>query len=452
MAHSPSELLFFSIYLPGYDNALFLHGPLYDAKRRFFTHKYTVHSDGTAFISGVPVSFSGTIHKHSLSWEVCAGKIYLEKAYPCRGGYTILYRNLKDILVCKAIFSRNHEWLSSSYFLEGDSENPAVVLTPKAHDNQIHMQTFDPLTRACTSLSLYSCPAAFGTQTHSILNSTIGEPRLYAATSKGDFCYCPIEEVEKRNDLARQITFGTYHAAPVWPEEDPLEAELMPEEIPVPILSAKETDGEIEPTEKAVKDEVSAVVSDNYLYYGSLNENGQRDGHGRTAQPDGTTTYDGTYEKDQRHGFGVYYYKNGQPCYVGAWEHNLRQGLGISFRSDLNGYHIGTWKEDSPCGKSTIFDKDGNLRFSGQIENGKKEGLGIMRSAKDGSVFIGKWKNGVQSGIGSAFDAQGNLVYTGEWKNGKRHGKGTEFDENGKIVFTGEWRDGTYFDGIFMPE
>ena len=67
-----------------------------------------------------------------------------------------------------------------------------------------------------------------------------------------------------------------------------------------------------------------------YYYYGQTDEDGRRNGYGRTAMKNGHTAYDGTYTGDLRNGFGVYYYRNGKVCYVGDWKNNhkhLHQGF-----------------------------------------------------------------------------------------------------------------------------
>lgn len=175
-------------------------------------------------------------------------------------------------------------------------------------------------------------------------------------------------------------------------------------------------------------------------------------GHGRTAQANGLTAYEGGYMNGKRDGFGSYYYKDGNLCYAGFWKDDKRDGLGVSYRNSDHALHVSSWKKNHPGTFATLFDKTGNLKFGGRIINGKKQGVGFSYNEKDGTVFVGKWVDDKQTGHGSKFDAQGNLLYTGQWKNGIREGSGISFDRYGDIVFSGEWRNDKQYSGILYKK
>lgn len=181
-----------------------------------------------------------------------------------------------------------------------------------------------------------------------------------------------------------------------------------------------------------------------YYYYGELNENGKRDGKGRTAMQNGSTAYDGGYSNDLRNGFGVYYYRNGKICYVGDWKDNHRNGVGISFNHKDRSMYVGGWENDCPIGMGAKFDESGNLTFAGRYENGTREGVGMVYNPTDGGVFVSRWENDRLSDRGTVFDAMGNLVYNGSWKKGTRNGMGTQYDKKGLVVYSGEWKNGKY--------
>ena len=183
---------------------------------------------------------------------------------------------------------------------------------------------------------------------------------------------------------------------------------------------------------------------DSYSYYGGLDENGKRDGRGRTAMQNGLTAYDGGYSNDMRNGFGVYYYRNGSICYVGDWKDNLRNGVGISFEHSNRSMYVGGWENNCPIGMGAQFDKNGNLAFAGRYENGTREGIGMVYNPEDGGVFVSRWENDKLSKKGTVFDSMGNLIYNGSWKKGTKNGMGTQYDKNGLVVYSGMWKDGKY--------
>lgn len=152
--------------------------------------------------------------------------------------------------------------------------------------------------------------------------------------------------------------------------------------------------------------EPDAVISnqqDTYRYYGETDENGKRDGYGRTVMQNGLTAYDGHYENDMRNGFGCFYYKNGGFCYVGQWLDN------------------------------------------------KKNGMGVCRRDSDGVIQLGKWKDDKSVGVAARADDKGNITYVGKYKNGKRDGIGVTFDENSNPVVA-LWKDGTVVQLLYKSD
>ena len=100
-----------------------------------------------------------------------------------------------------------------------------------------------------------------------------------------------------------------------------------------------------------------------YMYYGDVNENGNRDGYGRTAIFNGKTAYEGGYKDDKRDGSGSYYYKDGSLCYSGEWKNNKRNGVGVGISSRDKSIHVGTWKDNLPCGNGVRLNGDGTIKF-----------------------------------------------------------------------------------------
>lgn len=99
------------------------------------------------------------------------------------------------------------------------------------------------------------------------------------------------------------------------------------------------------------------------MYFGELDNNGKRNGYGRTASENGRTTYEGNYVDNKRDGIGAYYYKDGELCYYGEWKNNKRDGFGIGISSVDKSAHIGRFIENKSDGNGVRIDKDGEIRF-----------------------------------------------------------------------------------------
>ncbi|MCH5297713.1 MAG: hypothetical protein J1E85_08585 [Ruminococcus sp.] len=135
------------------------------------------------------------------------------------------------------------------------------------------------------------------------------------------------------------------------------------------------------------------TTSGKYLYYGDLDEIGNRHGKGRTVTPDGLTAYEGEYKNNLKDGFGVGYYKTGSINYVGNWIQNNRSGAGVGYRLSDGTMHAGRWIENKPDGYGARFDTDGNLLDICNYNNGIRNGKSVSFD-ENGNIVISVWQNG----------------------------------------------------------
>ena len=133
-----------------------------------------------------------------------------------------------------------------------------------------------------------------------------------------------------------------------------------------------------------------------YRYYGETNSRNERNGYGRTEQPNGRTAYEGEYFKDHREGFGVHYYKDDGVYYAGTWKNNKREGMGVGFKPDDGSVLAGKWSDNKPQGVCVKFDKEGNVTYYGKYVDGKREGFSVV-FREDGVLEVVKWKNDEKS-------------------------------------------------------
>ena len=163
---------------------------------------------------------------------------------------------------------------------------------------------------------------------------------------------------------------------------------------------AQEPEREHEPVETEVCEEgepdtVIPTKNGVYAYYGEVDDEGRRQGRGRTATPDGLTSYDGEYLDDKRDGFGVCYYRQGSPNYAGDWSDGNREGRGVGYRLSDGTMHAGKWSKNTPEGFGARFDREGNFldvcTYVGGVRNGKS-----VSFDEDGNVIVKMWKDGEQ--------------------------------------------------------
>lgn len=136
--------------------------------------------------------------------------------------------------------------------------------------------------------------------------------------------------------------------------------------------------------------------SEVYRYYGETNSRNERNGYGRTEQPNGRTAYEGEYFKDHREGFGVHYYKDDGVSYAGSWKNNKREGMGVGFKPEDGSVLAGKWQNNKPSGVCVKFDREGNVTYYGKYIDGKREGFSVV-FREDGVLEIVKWKNDEKS-------------------------------------------------------
>lgn len=132
-----------------------------------------------------------------------------------------------------------------------------------------------------------------------------------------------------------------------------------------------------------------------FFYYGSLDENGARNGYGRTETQRGRTAYEGQYKNDMRNGFGTFYYKDGSVNYIGDWKNNKRNGRGVGFRSSDGEIHVGKWIDNLPESMGARFDKNGNFISLNNFVKGNKDGIGISLD-ENGKLIVSKWSNNIE--------------------------------------------------------
>lgn len=436
MKESYKDIIFYGFAYAEYNALDFATDFLAGVRSNFFNSGNKQQSNRTVqLIDTDEYSYVYNMADNSpLSWKIYKNNILLQKAEPQdNDGYVVKCYDENNNVYQKIFFNNKHIWIKTEYFSNtNDEKSKSLFFIPKVVENEFVIER--TVNKADDSIISYLYP-----------KFEIPEDNIYYAlafTNKGfiyfnnvpnDMLVSKIHILDKSLDNFGGFSFAENDFDPKrnFNESfDITEAEFWDDKQ---INLDNESETKIENTEKTYNNDdfediitiykksqsndnlienfdsdndndkkiiiaeekptsVVESVGETYNYYGSLDQNGNRSGYGRTVTSEGKTAYDGEYCEDKRNGFGSFYYKNGKINYVGNWENNSRQGFGIGFRSSDGTAHMGKWNSNLPNGLGARFDKNGNFIFLGNYVNGKKQGLGITID-DDNNFIISKFQD-----------------------------------------------------------
>ena len=513
----------YGVCFPQRDSLDVLHSEFAAAREQFFSGgRKTVKVGRSQVVKGFDGKLKGKLSRRGLYWKKTATgmagerAIALEEVFEQKGGWMLVTRDFRNVIVSRAFFNKSHIWLKSEYYEPWDAACARVIFKPGDLGDTVERFDWDPVNKRYDSTLLYPVTYQPGTPEESLLTARFGQPQLLVATAQGQFGYCPQQEAKDRQQAREQIQEGTILLMPAWEVKDGEIAKAQKEEDEESAISfttledyaqlppaqeeasqeeANSPTGEEAPQEEAhsAGEEAPQEEAQSPAGEGAPQEEAQSPAGEEAAgeeplpqedaailqaarqaaqsqpqlgevQPgEGTlvvqgkeagraAAYDGAYAQGKRQGFGSAYYQDGALRYAGFWNQGRKEGLGVSFRDGDHALHVARWTDGKPGEFVSLFDGQGNLRYSGYMKDGKKDGAGVSPAPQGEGLYVGKWKDGESLEVGSAFDREGNLLYYGQWKDGKRHGRGTAFDKTGAVVFDGEWKEDGYFNGVLYQK
>ena len=502
----------YGVCFPQRDSLDVLHSEFAAAREQFFSGgRKTVKVGRSQVVKGFDGKLKGKLSRRGLYWKKTATgmagerAIALEEVFEQKGGWVLVTRDFRNVIVSRAFFNKSHIWLKSEYYEPWDAACARVIFKPGDLGDTVERFDWDPVNKRYDSTLLYPVTYQPGTPEESLLTARFGQPQLLVATAQGQFGYCPQQEAKDRQQAREQIQEGTILLMPAWevkdgeiakpqkeedeesaisfttledyaqlpPAQEEASAAAAGEETPekeaqsptgeeTPEKEAPSPTGEEVPQEEAPQEE--ALPQEDAAILQAARQAAQGQPQPGEVQPgEGTlvvqgkeagraAAYDGAYAQGKRQGFGSAYYQDGALRYAGFWNQGRKEGLGVSFRDGDHALHVARWTDGKPGEFVSLFDGQGNLRYSGYMKDGKKDGAGVSPAPQGEGLYVGKWKDGESLEVGSAFDREGNLLYYGQWKDGKRHGRGTAFDKTGTVVFDGEWKEDAYFNGVLYQK
>ena len=510
----------YGVCFPQRDSLDVLHSEFAAAREQFFSGgRKTVKVGRSQVVKGFDGKLKGKLSRRGLYWKKTATgmagerAIALEEVFEQKGGWVLVTRDFRNVIVSRAFFNKSHIWLKSEYYEPWDAACARVIFKPGDLGDTVERFDWDPVNKRYDSTLLYPVTYQPGTPEESLLTARFGQPQLLVATAQGQFGYCPQQEAKDRQQAREQIQEGTILLMPAWevkdgeiakpqkeedeessisfttledyaqlpPSQEEASAAAAGEETPekeaqspagegapqeeapspageeAPEKEAPSPAGEEAPGEEPLPQEDAAILQAARQAAQSQPQLGEvQPGEGTLVvqgkEAGRAAAYDGAYAQGKRQGFGSAYYQDGALRYAGFWNQGKKEGLGVSFRDGDHALHVARWTDGKPGEFVSLFDGQGNLRYSGYMKDGKKDGAGVSPAPQGEGLYVGKWKDGESLEVGSAFDREGNLLYYGQWKDGKRHGRGTAFDKTGTVVFDGEWKEDAYFNGVLYQK
>ena len=127
----------------------------------------------------------------------------VQQAFRDENGFELVHFGERGEPVSKARFSLELRWESTAYYMDGRRDQlPAAVLSPIA--GGLLLTEWNPDSGKYSRIKLVPCALRRGTPEQSLADARLGEPRIWAETSEGDFCYCTEEEAALRRSLVER--------------------------------------------------------------------------------------------------------------------------------------------------------------------------------------------------------------------------------------------------------
>ncbi|MCH5300580.1 MAG: hypothetical protein J1E56_04600 [Ruminococcus sp.] len=441
MDNKIEKMIYYSVALKGFEELDFKDDALAGVRACYFKENLKPQQGDTIRqFEEEKLSYCYSLEENKpMLWKVMKNQAVLQLSkYLPENMYCICFYNSQEFVTKKIYFNPKHYWIKTEYFVPEKGLNCVCSVAPKVINGYFAIVKTDYNENGCKATPLYMvtsvpnvdlCDAVaysnkgmlyFTTQTPNNVSKPKAEVMGFSFSpvdfnlarnlnSTFDISFAPYLTLENGNPVDKSVVEKEVDEIPqnVFDTKD--NSEKISEEKSQEISSdydfsedndiniyysndfnLKKDDYQIK--EKPVSDKKITDGESKFAYYGNLDENGNRDGYGRTETSQGKTAYEGEYKNDMRNGFGCFYYKDGSINYIGDWTDNKRNGRGIGFRSSDGEIHIGKWNDNLPEKLGARFDKDGNFISLNHYLHGNKHGIGITFD-QNGNLIVSKWNN-----------------------------------------------------------
>ena len=482
----------YGVCFPQRDTMDALHSEFAAAREKFFTGgRKRVRVGRSEVVQGFDGKLKGKVSRRGLYWKKTAAgmagakAIALEEAFDQRGGYVLVRRDFRNIIVSRTFFDKGQIWLKSEYYEPWDAVNARVIFKPSSTEDTVERFDWDGENKRYRSTLLYPVPYLAGTPEQSILGSRFGQPPFLVSTGEGEFCYCPKEEAQARKKALEDIQGGTIVLMPAWEVKDgalaqeegeeesdiafpsleeyaviPPKAEAVAEEAPAEETMAEETAVEETAAEEAAVEE--AAVEESAAEESAVEETAVEEAPAEEAAVEEATAEESAVEETAVEETAVEETAVEETAVeeTAVEETEAEAIVELAHRQEeaeaprteeeeilAAARQAAHAAEDEPEEAPQAADKaqeeaprEGALAHAG--ETVQPQAIQIAEEAGGMTAYRGEYQDGKRHGFGAAYYKDGALSYAGFWKEGKKDGLGVSFRDGDHALHIARWENG----------
>ena len=496
---SGAGIIFYAVYHREYDGPASKPSLLSQARRAYFTGGRTVSVKEENLDSGIKAVCRGRLAKHNFIWTEKRGGRTLQKAYCDGNGFELVRSDARGETVSKARFSPELGWIHTAYYMNGRRDQlPAAVLSPA--EGGLLLTEWNPDTGKYSRTALSPCPLRRGTAEQSLVDARLGEARVWAETSAGDFCYCAAEEAALRASMMegpRELLPEDLAFQPVEEEGDPLAGFAYIENDAEPEKDEQPAKPEPRPIEEApeltddyaadhelfcagldapapepwgtVCPPAAAALSEEAFPLPALNsglsqllklvqaelqaqageEQQPPEAEAPPEEPQAEASpHAGRYAvaAKNRHGIVVHApelkQKSDEPEPGWTQKPAPTPVKRIIISAEESYAYFGDLLDGMREGRGRTETAGGHTAYEGGYHGDKRNGFGTYYYKSGKLCYVGHWKDNLRHGPGISFSSKDGSIFVGKWRDNVPTGSGTAFDAEGNLLYTGEWKDG----------
>ena len=152
----------YGVCFPQRDSLDVLHSEFAAAREQFFSGgRKTVKVGRSQVVKGFDGKLKGKLSRRGLYWKKTATgmagerAIALEEVFEQKGGWMLVTRDFRNVIVSRAFFNKSHIWLKSEYYEPWDAACARVIFKPGDLGDTVERFDWDPVNKRYDSTLLY---------------------------------------------------------------------------------------------------------------------------------------------------------------------------------------------------------------------------------------------------------------------------------------------------------
>ena len=469
----------YGVCFPQRDSLDVLHSEFAAAREQFFSGgRKTVKVGRSQVVKGFDGKLKGKLSRRGLYWKKTATgmagerAIALEEVFEQKGGWVLVTRDFRNVIVSRAFFNKSHIWLKSEYYEPWDAACARVIFKPGDLGDTVERFDWDPVNKRYDSTLLYPVTYQPGTPEESLLTARFGQPQLLVATAQGQFGYCPQQEAKDRQQAREQIQEGTILLMPAWEVKDGEIAKPQKEEDEESAISfttledyaqlppAQEEASAAAAGEETPEKEAPSPAGEEAPQEEAPSPAGEETPEKEAPSPAGEEAPE--KEAPSPAGEEMPEEEAPSPAEEETPEKEAQSPAGEEApekeAQSPAGEEAPEKEAPSPTGEETLQEETlpqedaailqaARQAAQGQPQPGEVqpgEGTLVVQEKEAGraAAYDGAYAQGKRQGFGSAYYQDGALRYAGFWNQGRKEGLGVSFRDGDHALHVARWTDG----------